>query len=400
MGIGTTKALVAGVMKIIREPEKAGKGIFYILLGVMIVVMVMGSMVTRLLNCFTGYSLSENMDVTQTEIYYFCEEIKEKYEEWLDEKIQSDAESFCENNSYITTVDKVTMIDGVEVIEKVKEKRCDWYVEKYINDINNAYIMAFISTKYDIKDRHIRSYINEQEILEYLQTISVMENAPDEDSHIVYYYNNLMGMAEIIKTFFKDEQQAELFQESFKLYNMFLGDYAEPTLHESGLRVPHYFQTDFDSYGYGNGTISSSGCAPTCLAMVVSYLNDDEITPVHVVSQIGTEYYVAGQGSSWSIFSGVAEIYGLQCTDLGVSLELVKRELQAGHPVIASMGEGLFTTKGHFIVIRGMEEHLFLVNDPNKNNWDLYETDRFSMSQIMSQCKNFWSFSKEEIPDE
>ena len=43
--------------------------------------------------------------------------------------------------------------------------------------------------------------------------------------------------------------------------------------------VPLYYQTDYPHNKFGNGTIASSGCSITCLAMVATYLTDQEYTP-------------------------------------------------------------------------------------------------------------------------
>lgn len=75
-----------------------------------------------------------------------------------------------------------------------------------------------------------------------------------------------------------------MFQLSFDLYTTYLGttdisvdgmyitDYiADIDIPTSGMKVPKYYQTDYKNVKYGTGTISTSGCAPTCIAMIVSY---------------------------------------------------------------------------------------------------------------------------------
>ena len=67
----------------------------------------------------------------------------------------------------------------------------------------------------------------------------------------------------------------------------------------------------------------------------------------------------------------------------------MKRELDEGHYLILTMGEGDFTLEGHFIVIYGYDENGFLVNDPNcvsrsRKSW--------SFGELEGQVKNIWSF--------
>ena len=64
--------------------------------------------------------------------------------------------------------------------------------------------------------------------------------------------------------------------------------------------------------------------------------------------------------------------------------------LEAGHPVILAMGAGDFTTTGHYIVLTGLQDGLFRVNDPNSvaNSQKLW-----SYEQIESQIRNIWEIS-------
>ena len=43
--------------------------------------------------------------------------------------------------------------------------------------------------------------------------------------------------------------------------------------------VPRYYQTDYPYIKFGNGTIATSGCSGTCLAMVATYMTDTVYTP-------------------------------------------------------------------------------------------------------------------------
>lgn len=159
--------------------------------------------------------------------------------------------------------------------------------------------------------------------------------------------------------------------------------------------VPYYCQWDstWGTVPYGNGTIKSSGCGPTCCSMVISYFAKIKLTPSDLVKQIGNTYYVSGQGSSWSLFPGVAKMYGLQCSNLGKSIETVVAELRKGHVVIASMGPGTFTKGGHFIVLTGVTATgEITVNDPSHPD---FCKSTFKQSLISSESKNFWSFWKE-----
>lgn len=76
-------------------------------------------------------------------------------------------------------------------------------------------------------------------------------------------------------------------------------------------------------------------------------------------------------------------------------IPLVKKKmvdaLEAGKPIICAMREGDFTTTGHYIVLRGVKDGEFQVNDPNSvvNSEKLW-----SYEQIEGQIRNLWVMEK------
>ncbi len=143
---------------------------------------------------------------------------------------------------------------------------------------------------------------------------------------------------------------------------------------------------------YGENMIAISGCAPTSLAMVISGLTGDtSITPYKVAKYAEDNgFYVDGTGTSWSLMTSGSEFFGIDAKQISLSKDNVFSELENGHPIIASMREGDFTTAGHFIVLTGVSNGKIKVNDPNskKRSSLLWDYDR-----LESQIKNLWSFS-------
>lgn len=167
-----------------------------------------------------------------------------------------------------------------------------------------------------------------------------------------------------------------------------------------GANIPLMLQTDhkWANKKYGSSTIKISGCAPTSLSMVISALTGKTVTPPEVSNWAGPKYYIKGAGSSWSIFDGAANKWGLKVSQISKrNPQAILNNLKKGNPIIVSMGRGDFTRAGHFIVLRGVNANgKILVNDPNsakrsQQTWDL--------STIISQSSKkgnspFWVFSK------
>ncbi len=147
-------------------------------------------------------------------------------------------------------------------------------------------------------------------------------------------------------------------------------------------------------YGiYGDDVIAIEGCAPTSLAMVISYLNNDPSITPYVVAEYAYKngYYVSGIGSNWSLMSEGSKHFGVTGKEVPLVKAIIYKHLEAGKPMIASMGPGDFTKSGHFIVLTGIENGKIKVNDPNSRErskmlWD-YET-------LEPQIKNIWVFEK------
>lgn len=167
--------------------------------------------------------------------------------------------------------------------------------------------------------------------------------------------------------------------------------------------VPVYFQTDYPDVEFGKGTIATSGCSITCLAMVATYLTDQEYTPPQLAQNFGSY----GETNIDRLNYGIQQMQ-LPCRytyDADETLQAVRE----GKVAIALMGEtSIFTNSQHFIAIVGMGEYgKFLVNDPMEANYtagsrhmkESFATG-FSHIDLRSGFSGAWIFDKEAMPAE
>ncbi len=119
-----------------------------------------------------------------------------------------------------------------------------------------------------------------------------------------------------------------------------------------------YYQTDPRWKDYlcaGQDPMGTYGCGPTAMAMVVTNLTDQIITPPEMAdwaSQNG--YYSPGNGSMHSLIPGAAEAFGLRTETLSVRTpEALRTCLESGKLIVLLMGPGHFTDGGHFILVIG-----------------------------------------------
>lgn len=158
--------------------------------------------------------------------------------------------------------------------------------------------------------------------------------------------------------------------------------------------IPHLYQWDIRwGYGtYGDHMLAITGCAPTCLSMVITALTKDtSITPYVVAQYAQSEgYYVPGTGTSWSLISEGSAHFHVQAQELSLSKESIWNALSSGQPIICSLRPGDFTTTGHFIVLTGLQDGKITVNDPNSKQ---RSNQLWSYETLEPQIENLWSFS-------
>lgn len=158
--------------------------------------------------------------------------------------------------------------------------------------------------------------------------------------------------------------------------------------------VPLFLQWD-SQWGYekyGSDFLAVTGCGPTCLAMAGYYLTGSKNMNPKDIAVFAEEsgYYAPGYGSSWSLISEGSVRLGLTATELPLVEKKITDALEAGNPVILALGEGDFTTTGHYIVLTGLKDGWFRVNDPNsiENSGKLW-----SYEQLETQIRNIWAIS-------
>lgn len=101
--------------------------------------------------------------------------------------------------------------------------------------------------------------------------------------------------------------------------------------------IPELLQWD-ERWGYapyGTGIVATSGCGPTCMAMVAAGLNQDaSITPAKVAAY-GTEHgYVDEENNTyWRFMDEAGANWNLNSVGGMLSEEQVSAELAQGHPV-------------------------------------------------------------------
>ena len=159
--------------------------------------------------------------------------------------------------------------------------------------------------------------------------------------------------------------------------------------------TPHLLLQFDERWGYEEysaGYIADAGCGPTCLSMVLSnILKDRTLTPAKIAEFASQNDYVeVGSGTKWTLMSEGAETLGLGGREIPLLIDVLTEELQSGNPVIAIMGPGDFTQKGHYIVITGIDnEGNLSINDPFSKE---RSSRKWNFNDISDQIRNLWAY--------
>lgn len=151
-----------------------------------------------------------------------------------------------------------------------------------------------------------------------------------------------------------------------------------------------YEQTDprWRNIPYGPGdTIGTGGCGPTCAAMVVATLRDKNVKPPQAAAWAVERGYVSPRdGTYWSYFYPYLSYYGIKCKQIG-SVEQAITALKAGYMVITSVGKGIWTSVGHFILAYGLSGDKVKIHDPNS---EAAHRELANLSNYRREAVQFW----------
>ena len=175
----------------------------------------------------------------------------------------------------------------------------------------------------------------------------------------------------------------------------------EPEEDEGEREFPLYSQLDYPNKRFGSGTVATSGCSITSLAMVATYLTGHTYLPDELAD------YFGGYG-----VNNVERLeYGAQQLRLPMrkanNIREVFAALEDGDVAILLMNHtSIFTESQHFIVLTGLnEDGKIMVADsypPNYEKWELKLGFQwgFDEDEIMLGYHGGWIFDVSAVPDE
>lgn len=147
-----------------------------------------------------------------------------------------------------------------------------------------------------------------------------------------------------------------------------------------------YFNQADAAWNDNGYQIKSSGCGPSAMAVCISSLTDQWVTPVDTTVWAYKNGYYSSAGASHEMVPALAKQYKLECNGLGSDVSKVRDALKKKHPVVALMGPGYFTKKGHFIVLVAIDENdQVTVADVGSRQRTQY---KYPLKEVIAQTKS------------
>ena len=157
--------------------------------------------------------------------------------------------------------------------------------------------------------------------------------------------------------------------------------------------VPLFIQWD-KQWGYKDyiGSVGGlSACGPTCLSMIcLYYFQHAKYTPRYIADwATENRYYIEGSGTIMAIMSKGSKELGLKVESIAPNPSTMLKKLKEGNLIVCSMGPGIFTTGGHYILLVGEKDGKAIIHDPNSPSktaqlWDI--------NDFRDEIKNLWLY--------
>lgn len=169
----------------------------------------------------------------------------------------------------------------------------------------------------------------------------------------------------------------------------------EDVAHERYPEIPLYLQQDYPYSKYGEYLLRSHGCGITSMAMLTTYMMDEEWTPPEMAKKYGHYNTLHGTDVTLFFYEPAAMGYYSSYTR---SADEVHQALEEGYPVICLQTKGYWTGGGHYIVLEKLnEDGTIQVRDSNVFNYGKLEghkEDKHTWESVYTHAKGYWIMDK------
>ena len=177
--------------------------------------------------------------------------------------------------------------------------------------------------------------------------------------------------------------------------------------HQRFAKAPLYFQQDYPNTMYGKFPLVRYGCGVTTMAMLVSYMTDDEWTPPEMCELYGS--YCGAKGTAHAMFTEVPVDQGFYCKERVYTWSEALKAMEEGYMVVTLQNDGYWTAGGHYLLLHnlievegddGKMETRVQVWDSNVKNYKRltgHAPGYFPLSTIPGNARAYWIYQKKVV---
>ena len=172
--------------------------------------------------------------------------------------------------------------------------------------------------------------------------------------------------------------------------------------HERFPKAPLYFQQDYPNSKYGAYNLVTYGCGITSMAMLTSYMTDEEWTPPVMAEMYGR--YCSEAGTAHTLFMEVPSNHDFYAVKRVFNWDEALAAMKEGHMVITLQRDGFWTRGGHYLLLhnlieteRGTEVQVWDSNILNYKKLEGHTTGSFPLSTVPPNARLYWVYQKKVV---
>lgn len=159
------------------------------------------------------------------------------------------------------------------------------------------------------------------------------------------------------------ELQGEIAYEGGKSQNWNLNAIGEPRLTYISQIDNRWKNHPYTVTGNKNQTIGTSGCGVATAAMVIDSIVGNVSVTELADTFVKYGYRSPNNGTYWSANRAIADEFNIEYQETS-NFSVMLEKLKNNNYIIVSVGNGLFTTGGHYIMIYGIDGNNLKIYDP------------------------------------
>ena len=172
--------------------------------------------------------------------------------------------------------------------------------------------------------------------------------------------------------------------------------------HERYPSAQLYLQQDYIGTKYGSYSITTHGCGITTMAMLATYMTDEELTPPIMAARYAS--YCFSNGTDGTLFTKTPAEMGFFLQKQTYDWNEAKEASDAGQVVVVVQYKGYWTRGGHYLLLeKALGDNMLQIRDSNIYNYGRltgHKSDAFAWSTVTPAGGSYWIYQPKivEIP--